>query len=75
VGGAREAIVEGETGYLVPSGDDRAMAERVIHLLQSPAEARELGMRGRTLVGDRFSREAQLKNTEELYGRFLTRIG
>src|SRR5207237_9688769 len=36
VGGASEAIVEGETGYLVKSGDDQAMAERIISLLQDP---------------------------------------
>ena len=28
VGGVREAVVEGETGYIVPSGDDAQMAER-----------------------------------------------
>ena len=33
VGGVREAIVEGETGLIVPSGDDQQMAERIIQTL------------------------------------------
>jgi glycosyltransferase involved in cell wall biosynthesis len=73
VGGAEEAIVEGETGYLVPSGDDSALAERVIHFLQSPAEARDFGERGRRIVEERFSCAAQLKNTEALYACLLKR--
>jgi len=31
--GAREAVIEGETGYIVPAGDDRLMAQRMIELL------------------------------------------
>jgi glycosyltransferase involved in cell wall biosynthesis len=75
VGGAEEVIVEGETGYLVRSGDDCAMAERVMYLLQSPAEARDFGERGRRIVEEGFSCAAQLKNTEALYMRFLKTDG
>ena len=32
VGGAREAVVEGATGYLVPAGDDERMAARILSL-------------------------------------------
>ena len=32
-GGVREAIVEGETGFVVPSGDHERMAERIIEIL------------------------------------------
>ena len=43
VGGAAEAIIEGETGYLVPSDDDAAMAERLIELLNDEATATRYG--------------------------------
>src|SRR3954467_8228211 len=33
VGGASEAIVEGRTGHLVPSGNDELMGQRIIELL------------------------------------------
>ena len=71
VGGAREVIVEGETGHLVRSGDDQTMADRIIELLNEPRMAKEMGERGRVIVEQKFSSVVQLKRTEELYGRFL----
>jgi glycosyltransferase involved in cell wall biosynthesis len=73
VGGAREAIIEGETGYLVPAGDDAMMAERIISLLSDPQRTREMGERGRLAVKKRFSCEAQLERTEKLYVELLTK--
>jgi glycosyltransferase involved in cell wall biosynthesis len=67
VGGAREAVREGETGFIVAPGDDEAMAARLIELLQNPARACALGEAGRRLVAENFSTAAQLQRTEELY--------
>ncbi|MGB9178654.1 MAG: glycosyltransferase [Pyrinomonadaceae bacterium] len=72
VGGAREAVVEGETGYLVHSGDASAMAERIISLLRDTERAREMGRRGRKRVEQTFSDARQLEETQELYERLLT---
>ena len=71
VGGAREAIVEGETGNLVVSGDDATMAQRIIFLLENPDKAKVMGQKGRRVVAERFSTTAQLQNTEALYGTLL----
>jgi glycosyltransferase involved in cell wall biosynthesis len=71
VGGASEAIVEGETGYLVQSGDDGAMAERIISLLRDPDRRRAMGISGRRLVEQRFSCENRLTTTTALYQKFL----
>ena len=71
VGGAREAIIENETGYLVKSGDDEAMAERIISLLNSPERASQMGAAGAKVIADKFSTAAQLGKTEALYERFL----
>ncbi|HZH32738.1 MAG TPA: glycosyltransferase [Pyrinomonadaceae bacterium] len=73
VGGAREAIAEGESGYLVAAGDDAAMAARLVELLRDEERARRMGARGREIVEQRFSAEAQLLNTEALYERALAR--
>ena len=73
VGGAREAVVEGETGYLVRPGDDETLAARIVSLLTDPAHARVLGEAGRRVVEQKFSCEAQLKNTLKLYERLLAR--
>ena len=44
VGGVREAIIEGETGHIVPSGDDKMMAERIIQVLANDENARMMGI-------------------------------
>lgn len=72
VGGAREAIAEGETGYLVRAGDDEKMALRIIHLLDNPRQARAMGERGRRIVAEKFSCEAQLERTQQLYQSLLS---
>jgi L-malate glycosyltransferase len=73
VGGAREAVIEGETGYIVPSGDDQPMAERMIELLRDPKRARKMGERGKSIVEEKFSCERHLQNTLELYDELMVR--
>lgn len=73
VGGAREAVTEGETGYLVRPGDDETMAARVAELLRDPVRARKMGEAGRDVIERKFSCEAQLEATLSLYGTLLAR--
>ena len=73
VGGAREAIVDGETGYVVSPGDVERMAARITELLLDPDRARLMGERGKLVVEEKFSCERQLARTLELYDRLLTR--
>jgi len=72
VGGVREAIVEGETGYVVPSGDDAKMAERIIQGLSDQQNARAMGERGKAIVAEKFSCDRHLQNTLELYDELLS---
>jgi glycosyltransferase involved in cell wall biosynthesis len=71
VGGAREAIIQGQTGHIVAAGDEQAMASRIIDLLRNPEKARAMGIRGQELVARKFSSAARLERTEELYERLL----
>jgi glycosyltransferase involved in cell wall biosynthesis len=73
VGGARETVMEGETGYLVKSGDDGTMADRIIALLINPERARAMGERGRQVVEQNFSCQTQLGRTMNLYEKLLTK--
>jgi glycosyltransferase involved in cell wall biosynthesis len=73
VGGAREVVSEGETGYLIPSGDDVAMGEHLISLLQKPERARSMGERGRLVVAEKFSWEAQVGILQHFYEQLLAR--
>src|ERR1051325_2219964 len=74
VGGAREAVVENETGFIVPSGNDESMADRVVSLLRDPEKAHAMGERGRQVVEANFSSQALLRNTEALYERLLASL-
>ena len=71
VGGVREAVVEGETGHVVASGDDEKMAAGIIRLLNDPERARAMGQLGRTRVATKFSCDRHLQNTLELYDELL----
>lgn len=67
VGGASEAVIEDETGFLVESDDDVKMAEKLIFLLESEEKAAELGSFARQIVEEKFSLKSQLDKTLELY--------
>lgn len=69
VGGAAEAIVEGETGYLIESEDVESLADRLRILLSDRELASRMGSAGRRRVSELFSIEAQLENTLELYAK------
>jgi phosphatidylinositol alpha-1,6-mannosyltransferase len=49
-GGAPDAILEGETGYVVPGRDSGLLAARVTGLLQDPGGARAMGEKGRAWI-------------------------
>jgi glycosyltransferase involved in cell wall biosynthesis len=72
VGGVREAIVEAETGHIVASADDEAMAARIIQVLKDDENARMMGARGKAIVSEKFSSEHHLHNTLELYDELLS---
>jgi glycosyltransferase involved in cell wall biosynthesis len=71
VGGAREAVVHGETGYIVAAGDDKQMAEHLVSLLLDPQQARTMGEAGKRVVNEKFSCSKQLQTVESLYGELL----
>ena len=49
-GGAPDAILPGETGYVVPGRDPAAVADRIAGLLADPAGARAMGEKGAAWV-------------------------
>jgi glycosyltransferase involved in cell wall biosynthesis len=72
VGGAREAVIDGVTGYIVKPEDYETMAARLISLL-SESGGWAMGERGRKRVLEQFSCKAQLARVEQLYERLLSR--
>ena len=72
VGGAGEAIVEGETGFLVASDDDEAMTGYLIDLLNDVEKSERFGAAGKQIIADKFSEGSQLHATVELYNSYLS---
>jgi glycosyltransferase involved in cell wall biosynthesis len=60
VGGAGEAVVDGETGIVVPPGDTAAAAAALAKLAADPAAAQAMGERGRARQRERFDGDAMV---------------
>jgi L-malate glycosyltransferase len=71
VGGVPEAVIEGETGLLVPPADSSALADACGRLVTEPRLAVELGRRGRVFVTERFRKEVVARRMGALYERLL----
>lgn len=69
--GCRDAVVDGETGYLVPVRDAQALAARIRTLLESRDLRQRMGEAGRRLVVERFSTERVVEATLKVYDELL----
>lgn len=67
VGGARESVLEGETGYLIPRGDVDTLVKRIRRLLKSPELRIQFGKAGLLRYKSKFTFEKFLVKTEETY--------
>jgi glycosyltransferase involved in cell wall biosynthesis len=59
VGGTPEAVVDGESGYLVPPGRPELLAGRVSELLRDPARRAAFGAAGQARMRAEFTFESQ----------------
>jgi glycosyltransferase involved in cell wall biosynthesis len=71
VGGNRELVSHGESGFLVPAGDAKAVAQAILYLVRNPEVARTMGQRARRRVASRFSISKMVQQYESLYEETL----
>jgi L-malate glycosyltransferase len=71
VGGNREAIVEGVTGYLTPASDEVAFAHRVTSLLEDDPLREAMGRRGRERCAEKFGMASCIQQHERYYESLL----
>ena len=71
VGGIPEQIIEGTTGFLVPAGDAKAMADRLFLLSQSPDLLFKMGSAAAKDVVYRFSMEKMLAGYKKIYQEMI----
>ncbi|MEC9293731.1 MAG: glycosyltransferase [Chloroflexota bacterium] len=67
VGGTPEAIIDGETGILVPPEDIYTMANALLSLVDNPALRQQLGTAGAKLARKNFSINSYVDRLNELY--------
>jgi glycosyltransferase involved in cell wall biosynthesis len=67
VGGIRETVIDGETGWLVPPRDARALAERISWVLDHPDGARSIAEEARRRAHAKYSEQAMVERTLALY--------
>ncbi len=67
VGGNRELVENGVTGYLVPAGDAAGIARHVLELLNDPDLRRRMGAAGRARVRSKFTVDRMVEDTVAFY--------
>ncbi|GLW63021.1 glycosyl transferase family 1 [Actinomadura rubrobrunea] len=65
-GGAPDAVLDGETGVVVPGRSVAAVAAALVDLLRDPGKAREMGQRGRHWVETEWRWEVQAARLDAL---------
>jgi glycosyltransferase involved in cell wall biosynthesis len=77
-------VLDGDTGFLVPSGDWQRMADRTQQLLDDAEGARAMGVNARRIVARMMNPAALLRHEQDTYrdllarwpvGRVATRLG
>ncbi|RPH92904.1 MAG: glycosyltransferase [Calditrichaeota bacterium] len=71
--GTKEAVIDQQTGYLVPIGDVDALADKMIAVGSDLQLRRILGKAGRERVEREFSLEGQVNQFESLYSEYASR--
>jgi L-malate glycosyltransferase len=73
VGGTTELIDDGETGFLVPSADAHALAEKMLFVLRNEADCQVVAQRGRKFIDSQFSMQRMVEAVEKLYEEMMTK--
>jgi glycosyltransferase involved in cell wall biosynthesis len=71
VGSVREAIVDGETGLLVPVGDSNRLADAIRRLVDDRPLRRRLGQNARLQFGNRFDLDIFEHRIRDIYRKHM----
>lgn len=69
--GLSETVVPGETGLVVPPGDESALAEAILSLLFDPDRRRAMGKAARRHIEEHYSASRMASEYEKVYEEVL----
>jgi len=72
VDGAREVVVHGETGYLVPPKSVEGLVVSLCEIIEDPERAAAMGAEGRALCRERFRWQTMVAELDALYRELLS---
>jgi L-malate glycosyltransferase len=70
-GGIPEVVVDGKTGFIVPTRDPKAMAKRLVQLLRDEPLRERMGAAAERRARDMFTVERMVEQTAALYARLV----
>lgn len=75
VGGVRDVVSEGVTGYIVEPGDQKTFENRLLELIEDEKKRQTMSQNGWNFVRDKFHYTRLVKNMEVLYLDLLKKKG
>ena len=73
IDGNREALIDQQTGYLIPPFDHARLLEKLATLIAEPERRARMGSAGRTFALARFGTETMVDGLERVYEQALLR--
>ena len=67
IGGIPDMIQEGDTGFLVPPSDEKALSDRIKWILEHPEEAKKMGYRARVFAQQFFSSDKYTESYKRIF--------
>lgn len=67
IDGTADLVRDGETGFLIPPGQTRALADAMARLAADPDLRRRMGRKGHELAEGRYSLDAMVRKLDALY--------
>jgi glycosyltransferase involved in cell wall biosynthesis len=71
IDGAREVVIPGQTGFLIPPNDIERLSEALCELVAAPSLRHQMGDNGRRQFTDRFRHETMTRQIREVYASVL----
>lgn len=71
VGGVRDIMLDGETGYVIPAGNEEMYVQRLLELCEDEKKRIKMSQNGWAFVEDKFQYKTLIQNMDSYYKKLL----